>query len=147
MRNISVALTEPQILDESKDVTRRLGWETLEPGELLQPVRKGQGLKKGEKVHKVGGPVKVVSVRRESLAKIVILPTYGRSEVKREGFPGMTRTQFVRFFARTHKCDEDAKVTRIEFKYGGFCVSCGCDIEGTARGLCGECSCEVEDCA
>jgi hypothetical protein len=142
VRNISVALTERQILDESKDVTRRLGWTDLKPGTLLQPVRKGQGLKKGEQVHKVGGPIKVVSVRRESLAKIVILPTYGRSEVKREGFPHLTRTQFVQFFARSHKCEEDAQVTRIEFKHGGFCVGCGFDIEGTARGLCGECACE-----
>lgn len=89
----------------------------VKPGTLLQPVVKGMGLRKGEKVEKIGGPIRVVSVERESLAKIVYLPTYGREEVKREGFPHLTREQFVEFFARSHRCEPDDCVTRIEFEY------------------------------
>jgi hypothetical protein len=33
MRNISFALTRRQILDQSKDVTRRNGWRFLNPGQ------------------------------------------------------------------------------------------------------------------
>lgn len=65
---MSFALTSTQINDRTKTVTRRLGWSRLRPGTLLQPVVKAQGLKKGEKVQKVGGPIRVVSVRREMAA-------------------------------------------------------------------------------
>lgn len=147
MRNISVALTEPQILDESKDVTRRLGWTNLKPGTLLQPVRKGQGLKKGENVHKVGGPIKVVSVRRERLSRLLKDDAYARDELRREGFPQLTPEQFVRdLFCAANGCRPSTVITRIEFKHGGFCVLCGCDIAGTRRDLCGECACEEEGC-
>lgn len=117
MRNISFALTTEQIRNRTKTVTRRLGWTFLREGELLQPVVKAQGLRKGEHVEKIGVPIRVLNVRRESLAKLAILPSYGRSEVIREGFGGLTRTQFVKFFAVAHRCDEDARVTRIEFEY------------------------------
>ena len=33
MRNISFSLTEEQFLNGSKDVTRRLGWLFLKPGD------------------------------------------------------------------------------------------------------------------
>ena len=117
MRNISFALTTEQIRNRTKTVTRRLGWTFLREGDLLQPVVKAQGLRKGEHVEKIGGPVRVVNVRREYLRKVSILPSYGRDEVIREGFRGLTRTQFVKFFAVAHQCDEDVRVTRIEFEY------------------------------
>lgn len=117
MRNISVAITEPQILAESKDVTRRLGWADLQPGTLLQPVRKGQGLKKGEKVHTVGRPIKVVSVRRERLSRLLKDDAYAREELRREGFPQLTPEQFVRMFCEANGCRPSAWVTRIEFEF------------------------------
>lgn len=117
MKNISVALTEEQVLAREKDITRRLGWSTLKPGALLQPVRKGQGLKKGEKATPVGGPVRVLSVRREPLRRLLDDQAYGRAECVREGFPGLTPQQFVTFFMTTHACAVDQIVTRIEFAY------------------------------
>ena len=45
---ISFSLTTPQFRDGTKDVTRRLGWTFLKPGDRLCAVVKAMGLKKGE---------------------------------------------------------------------------------------------------
>lgn len=111
MRHISFALTTPQIRDRSKTVTRRLGWRTLAVGTLLQPIVKGQGLKKGETVERIGGPIRVVNVRRELLYHIT------QEDVVREGFPAMRPYEFIEMFMRHHGCDSDTEVTRIEFMY------------------------------
>lgn len=88
MRNMSFALTVPQILDGSKDVTRRLGWEFLTPAMFIQPVRKCMGLRPGEKLEKLRPPIRVISVRREPLRAMLDDPVYGVDEVRREGFAG-----------------------------------------------------------
>jgi hypothetical protein len=111
MKNISFSLTAEAISNRTKTVTRRLGWTDLKPGTLLQPVVKGQGLKKGEKVQPIGGPIRVVSVRREPLARVTF------AEVAREGFHGMGPSEFVAMFIRTHKCGATTEITRIEFSY------------------------------
>lgn len=111
MKNISFAMTTDQIRNRTKTVTRRIGWKDLQPGTLLQPVVKGQGLKKGEHVEKIGGPIRVVSVRREPLNGI------GYDDVAAEGFPGMPPTDFVYMFKTTHGCGVLTPVTRIEFTY------------------------------
>lgn len=111
MRNMSFALTTDQIRSRRKTVTRRIGWLTLKPGTLLQPVVKSQGLKKGEQVQKIGGPVKVVNVSRSALKSIT------PQDVHLEGFPAMTQGQFVKMFAQSHKCWSTTIVTRIEFEY------------------------------
>ena len=49
MRRMSFSMTEPQFRDGSKDVTRRLGWKFLKPGDRIMGVRKCMGLAKGEK--------------------------------------------------------------------------------------------------
>lgn len=41
MRNMSFALTKRQVLERTKTVTRRLGWEKLRPGDLVRAVEKG----------------------------------------------------------------------------------------------------------
>lgn len=118
MRNISCALTTPQILAKAKDVTRRMGWLHLKPGDLLQPVKKCMGLKPGEKVEKLGPPVRVVSVRREPLYWVDSHLAYGQNECRREGFPEMTGAEFVAMFCATHKgCTPGTEITRIEFEY------------------------------
>lgn len=111
MRNISFALTTPQFLDGSKDVTRRMGWENLKAGDMLCAVRKGMGLGPGGKVERFG-PIRIVSVRREPLSAI------DQADVDREGFKGVhTPKSFVDFFCRSHKeCTPDSIVTRIEFQ-------------------------------
>lgn len=114
MRNISFALTTEQIRARTKTVTRRLGWAFLKPGTLLQPVVKGMGLRKGERVEKIGGPIRVLNVRREPLNAI---GTKYDLDVVREGFPLMTADEFVAFFAKHNGGAPDQMVTRIGFEY------------------------------
>lgn len=109
---MSFSLTTPQMLARTKTVTRRLGWRELRPGTLLQAVEKSQGLKKGEKVRKLG-VIRVVDVRHEELIAIV----HEKADVAREGFPGHTPGEFVRFFCSHNNCDERTFVTRIEFEH------------------------------
>lgn len=123
MRHISFALTTKQVRNRTKTVTRRLGWKTLQPGTLLQPVVQAQGLAKGERVERIGGPIRVLSVRRERLDAI----TY--SDVVREGFPlpdGVAHTphdeqvqirRFLAMFCEHNDSEPGDKVTRIEFEY------------------------------
>ena len=110
MRAISFSLTTPQFLDGTKDVTRRLGWLFLKPGDRLRAVEKAMGLGKGGKQN-VLGTIKVVSVER------VVLKDIDAGDCRREGFPDMLPADFVGFFCDSHKgCTPDSVVTRIEFK-------------------------------
>lgn len=87
MRNMSCALTKTQIRDGSKTVTRRDAWLKLQAGDLLRPVNKTVGSKKGERPHPllpVGHHLRVVSVRREPLEAIT------QEDVIAEGFSEMT---------------------------------------------------------
>lgn len=97
MRNISFALTTAQIRDRSKTVTRRAGWTFLKAGALLQPVVNSQGLRKGQQVETIGGPIRIVDVRRERLDAIT------QQDVYREGFLGLERVAFIDMFCRTHR--------------------------------------------
>lgn len=117
--NMSFQLTTEQIRNRSKRVTRRLGWwrrkgrtaPQLKVGQLLQPIVKGQGLKQGERVEKIGGLIRVVSVRRELLYQI------DRRDVVLEGFAAMEPAAFVEMFCKHHRITPDTEVTRIEFEY------------------------------
>lgn len=129
--NISFALTTPQFRARMKDVTRRLGWKNLKPGQVLTACEKCQGLKKGE--HPVVlGRIRVKDVRREQLSRLtmhaeakaldcVVTDAYKRGEAveecRREGFPNLTPQQFVRMFCEHNQCDSATIVTRIEFEY------------------------------
>lgn len=122
MRNISFALTTNQIIAGTKNVTRRLGWLHLKPGDLLSPVLKCMGLRPGEKIKRLRGPIRVVSVRRERLDRMTDDIDYGIEECKREGFGDYQRlsqpSKFVDFFCASHKgCTPATEVTRIEFEY------------------------------
>jgi hypothetical protein len=121
MRNMSFSLTSAQILNRTKFVTRRIGWRFLKPGDLLQPVRKAMGLKAGEKAEWLGGPIRVVDVRRERLDRMVSDAGYGVREVRLEGFAGHPTKgwpdQFVAFFCASHRCLPGDEITRIEFEY------------------------------
>lgn len=117
MRNMSFAMTEHQILEQSKTVTRRMGWLKLKPGDLLQPVRKGMGLKKGEKVVKLGCPIRVVQAHQEPLC-VMNGGGYGFQECVLEGFPEMFPWQFIEMFCKSHKgCTPESSPTRIAFEY------------------------------
>jgi len=115
--NISFSLTKKQFLNRTKTVTRRLGWKDLKPGAVLQGVEKAQGLKKGEHIVPMG-MILVADVRREPLSLLLVDENYGRDEVRKEGFPGMSPGEFVRFFCKANGGVWDGlKVTRIEFEY------------------------------
>jgi len=92
-------------------------WTSLKAGELLQPVEKCQGLKKGDTVKKLGGLIRVDTVRREPLRMMTERPGYGRSECIREGFPHLSPEEFVAMFCKANKCGPEVEVTRIEFTY------------------------------
>ena len=116
MRNMSFAKTTVQIRNQTKTVTRRKGWKYLKVGDILQPIVKGQGLKKGETVEKIGGPIRVVSVRREHLGMLYKFG-YGKDELLKEGIAGICDTVdgvIALYFPGIHYLHN---VTRIEFEY------------------------------
>lgn len=112
MRHLSCAHTVDQILAGTKGVTRRYGWLNVKVGEQLQVIRKGQGLKKGEKVERLR-VIRVTGARRERLSRLIDEPEYGREEMRREGFPDMNPQCFIDCYFKSAK----DMVTRIEFEY------------------------------
>ena len=86
-------------------------------GEVLQAVEKAQGLRKGEKMVKLG-LIRVVDIRREPLLLLLDDPGYGRDEMILEGFPGRDPEDFVKFFLAGHDHDyTEEDITRIQFEY------------------------------
>jgi len=108
---MSFALTTEQVRAQQKTVTRRLGWTFAKPGDIVQPVVKAQGLKKGERVEKIGGPIRILSVDR------VVLGDISPQDVYREGFPQMTPREFVQMFKAHNGGLKGQIVTRIQFEY------------------------------
>jgi hypothetical protein len=115
MPNMSFMHTLEQMEQEIKDITRRIGWWNLKVGTHVMAVKKGMGLKKGEKVQRIYTIV-IVSTREERLDLMLTDIEYGKREVIREGFPDWTPEQFVEFFCKSHKCRQDQIINRIEFK-------------------------------
>lgn len=107
---MSFSMTKPQFRDRTKTVTRRLGWENLEPGEHFLGIEQGQGMKKGERQIVMGECV-AVDVRRERVDVVTM------DDVIKEGFPLMTADGFVAFFCKGHRCAPSKIITRIEFQY------------------------------
>ena len=111
MRLMSVSLTEQQVRERRKPVTRRLGWKDLRAGERLMLCLKVMGLRLGERIVRMT-PVEVVSVWREPLSVIAA------EDVAAEGFPDWTPAELVEFLCRTRAgCNRDTEVTRIEWRY------------------------------
>jgi hypothetical protein len=113
VRNMSFFATQKQILEQTKTVTRRTGWKDAKPGDILQPIVKGQGLKKGETIQKLGCPIRIVSVTLDALREIT------DEDVAREGFPGQTREWFIDLFCKINPQFQSGfqPVRRIEFEY------------------------------
>lgn len=109
-RNMSFALTTEQFIARTKTVTRRFGWLFLQPGEVLCGVKKAMGLKRGEKIERLG-MIRVVSTRREPLNAIC------QEDVVREGFPEKSTTEFVEMLCKHSRCQPHDTVTRIEYEY------------------------------
>lgn len=109
-RNMSFAMTTEQFIKRSKTVTRRFGWYFLQNGDVVNGVRKAMGLKKGEKIEKLG-QIKILSTRLEPLNAIT------QEDVIREGFPNWTPQNFIDMLVKHYNVEPDAMVNRIEFEY------------------------------
>lgn len=109
-RNMSFMLTTEQVRNRTKTVTRRLGWNFLKPGDVLNACVKCQGLGKGGKIERIC-QIRVVSNLPSTLYNIT------KGDVKKEGFPGMTPVQFARMFCEHMGGAVDQQVNRIEFEY------------------------------
>ena len=109
-RLMSVTLTEQQVVDRTKTVTRRKGWLFLKPGDRLTLCRKVMGRRKGDPLVRLA-EVEVVSVRRERLCDITA------DDVECEGFPDRLRFTFMAFFCEHMGGDVLQEVTRIEWRY------------------------------
>lgn len=116
MRNMSFFLTTDAVKRREKFVTRRIGWDHLKPGDQVLAVRKGMGLKKGEKVEPLAVII-VESVEREPLQRMLDDHTYGIAEAILEGFPGMTGFEFVAMFCKHHGVTAAYAPNRIRFRY------------------------------
>ncbi len=111
MRNISFMLTQEQVMNRTKTVTRRNGWRFLKVGDLLQGVNKCQGLKAGEH------PVKLCVIRVEDVSFERLIDITDEDLI-REGFPNMHKFDFVDMFCKSHKgVKGQSEVTRIAFSY------------------------------
>lgn len=124
MRSMSFALTAEQIRNGTKTVTRRVGWLHAKPGMQVLPVRKNRGLRPGEKLEALAGPLTIVNVRQEPLKAMTEDLEYGFEECMREGFGSHPLyrwpSEFVAMFCATHKgCTPETLVTRIEFPRTG----------------------------
>lgn len=111
MRRISFSLTQEQVRNQSKRVTRRNGWKFLKPGDRVQPVVKCMGLKKGEKHQLIGVPIIIEEVSRERLCDINSL------DVFLEGFTNWGSDEFIKMYCKANNCPPDQIVTRIQFRY------------------------------
>jgi hypothetical protein len=108
MRIMSFRKTVEQIRNRSKDVTRRVGWVFLQPSEKLRAVDKSPRLGEGYETLAI---IRVVKIHSENLERIT------QEDVVREGFPEMTREEFIEMFCETANCERNQVVQRIEFEY------------------------------
>lgn len=109
-RNMSFAMTTEQFRRRTKTVTRRFGWWDLKPGDVVCGVEKAMGLKKGEKVRRLG-LIRILSVRTEPLDAIT------QEDVALEGFPDWRPADFIAMICAHYRCEPDALINRIEFEY------------------------------
>ena len=111
MRNMSFSKTTEQMYNGTKDVTRRHidTWQNLKVGDRIRAVEKAMGLKKGEKMKPIC-EIEIVDVRVERICHVT------EDDVRREGFPGMSRHAFARLLGKIMKCHVFDKCRRIEFK-------------------------------
>lgn len=114
---MSFALTTDQIRQRTKTVTRRVGWAFLKPGDLVQAIENGQGLKKGQRVNKLA-VIRIERVTGEWMSDFEARPD-ALAECVREGFPSLTPREFNTMFRLSHRYPglDDLRVNRIEFSY------------------------------
>ena len=110
-RLMSVTLTEQQVIDRTKTVTRRKGWLFLKPGDRLTLCRKVMGRRKGDPLVRLA-EVEVYDVTRQQLR----IDNTGH-DAALEGFGDWSWSEFVEFFCGHMGGDATQVVTRIEWRY------------------------------
>lgn len=110
MRLMSFFHTQQQMRDQNKCVTRRLGWAKAKRGDRVMAVVKVRGRKRSEPIERLG-EIDFTHIRRERLDRITYM------DVRREGFPEMTRAEFIEMFCREMGCKPSSTVTRIAFGF------------------------------
>lgn len=110
-RNMSFSLTTEQMKNKTKTVTRRNGWWYLKPGDVVNAVEKAMGLKKGEKIKRIG-QIRIINTKKVRVDQI------DNEDLIREGLPDMSPSEFIEFFCKSHRgCSPDTIINRIEFEH------------------------------
>ncbi len=109
-RNMSFSMTTNQFRNRSKTVTRRFGWWFLKPGDVICGVEQSRGLKKGEKINRLG-LIRIVSTRAEPLNAITA------AELVLEGLPDTSPHAFVDRLSARCRVPPQEPVNRIAFEY------------------------------
>ena len=142
MKNMSFFLTTAQVREGTKTVTRRLGWDFLQPGDRACAVVKGQGIPKGGSIERIR-IIECVSNRAEPLWRMLLDPDYGKQEAVKEGFPEMDGLEFVEMLIKHHTSkrkvvDRNTAPNRIEFRYvdeaRSNCCAAAVRVGGRPRG-------------
>lgn len=109
-KNMSFFLTTEQVRNKTKTVTRRLGWDFLKKGDIINACVKCMGLKKGEKVEKICQIIIISSFR-------IPLLWITQEDVFLEGFPDWSPEDFIIMFCKHNKIGRRELVNRIKFEY------------------------------
>ena len=111
---MSFAMTTEALVNKTKSVTRRTGWENAKAGDIVVGCHKTMGFAKGECPRRLA-IIQIKSVNRERLIDIHRYP----GETAREGFPDLTADQFIEMLAKHYGANETIPVTRLEFEHLG----------------------------
>lgn len=119
---MSVAYTTEHCRQRVKHVTRRRNWWLdkngrllLNTGDTLALCPRVRGL--AREALDIVAVVKVDSLRREPLRRLLDDPGYGAEEMTLEGFPGMDPAEFIRRYFTPQRIGLDDEVTRIQWTY------------------------------
>ena len=130
--------------NKTKTQTSRIGWEFLKLGDVNMACEKCQGLKKGEKIIKIG-PIKVIKNE-----PIKVHPYYySEQNVIAEGFPGMRPVDFIyNILIGKCKCELSQPINRITFEHlydcyeNCICYNCYEFKKSIRKGISPDCACE-----
>jgi len=109
-RNMSFAMTVDQVRNKTKTVTRRFGWDFLQPGDILHAVEKGMGIKKGEKIKRIC-KIRIIGFRKERLCDIT------QDDVIKEGFESWDEEDYINLITDQYNVKREVVMNRIEFEY------------------------------
>lgn len=115
-RNQSFMMTVEQYRNRTKFVTRRNGWAFARVGDVVNGCEKCQGLKKGQKIVKMGQH-RFTDLWWEPLRRMTDDILYGCKEVALEGFPDMTPHEFVAMYCKHNNCTPETMVHRMAYEY------------------------------